>query len=201
MPWKSSGLTCVVPIGSDHDSSPVRRTYIEESRPGLGVFSRRGFSACAGPRGYAKVESIKGTDWAKTMAWGGNSSGSYAYAGQDGMFGDAARGGHAVAMCGNGSNFKVEIYEPGEKVIIRRSDGSTSRSRGKVSDSKQGGIRYSDGNKRRIMYIDDDDDEGVIRHSRDHQRAIRYSYGDQRAIKYSEKRKKMKKQQKAIEWF
>ena len=102
-----------------------------------------GFSACAGPRGYAKVQSSNGTGWAKTMAWGGSSSGFGAYAGQNGLFGKAAPDGHAVAMYGSGSKFTVAMYESGGQVFNRHWDGSTSR--GKVSDEKRGRIRH--GNK------------------------------------------------------
>ncbi len=157
------------------------------------MISGRGFGACAEPRGYAKVESTDGTNWAQTMAWGGSSLGSYAYAGQNGMFGGAAPGGHAVAMCGSGSNFTAAVYEPGEQITTRHSDGSKSRGRGKVSDSKhggiryigkdEGGIRYSDGNKRGTRYIDDEDVR-VIRHSGGNQRAIEYSEKKQKAIMF-----------------
>ena len=136
------------------------------------MISGRGFGACAEPRGYAKVESTDGTNWAQTTAWGGSSSGSYAYAGQNGVFGGAAPGGHAVAMCGSGSNFTAAIYEPGEQVAIRHSDGSKSRGRGKVSGSKHGGIRYID------------KDEGGIEYSGGNQRGIRYSDGNKRGMGY-----------------
>ena len=86
------------------------------------------------------MTNSKGTDLAETMAWGGSSSGSYAYAGPDGMIASAGLGGHAVAMSGSGSKFEARIMGPGGQILTRHWDGSTSM--GKVREEKQQCIRY-----------------------------------------------------------
>ncbi|KAK0507175.1 hypothetical protein JMJ35_010213 [Cladonia borealis] len=198
-----------VSVGSEHHPSRIRRTYIEESEDpaGWGVATGRGFGAFARPGGYAKVESSSGKDWAASVAWGGSSSDSYAYAGQNGMFGMAGPGGHAFAVRGSGNDFDATIYEPGGHVTTRYSDGSTSRgkvgdeNRGRIrhsdedegaiwsSDGDWGAVRHSDDHRRAPRYIDDED-EGPVRYSGNSQEVIRFGGGNQREFKYSEKKKK-----------
>ena len=136
-----------VSVGSDHRSSPVKRTYMEEKDPCHGgTFEGSDYTAIAGPGGYYQMISSKGREWVGTMAWGGSSSPSYARAGPDGVYGSGGKDGHAVAMYGSGSNFTAAIYGPGGQVWTKHSDGSTSR--GKVRDEKQGRSRYSERKKK-----------------------------------------------------
>ena len=165
-------------VGSDHRSSEVRRTYIEERNPGFGgVYAGDDVGSMAGPGGYHKIMTSQGSKWSGAITVGGPNSQSYAHAGPNGTYGHAGKGGHAAAMYGDGDNFGAVLCGPGGQVLTRNMDGSTSRHQNNYQER----MSYPEKQPGRITY--DDEYGGAAR------------YGDERqgGNTYSGKKKKKQK--------